>query len=58
MIYPAHFQLEPEGGYTVTFRDLSGLTTMDEALQQAEDFLMTALTTQIMAWSFPEPSSP
>ena len=39
MIYPAQFQEEPEGGYTVTFRDMPGVTygeTMDEALKQAE----------------------
>lgn len=47
MIYPAQFQAEPEGGYTITFRDLPGVTfgnTVEEARRMATDALATALS--------------
>ena len=62
MIYPAHFHEEAEGGYTVTFRDMPGVTygeTMDDALEQAQDCLITALSHHAdHGEDFPQPSSP
>lgn len=62
MIYPAHFQSEAEGGYTVTFRDMPGVTygeSMDEALEQAEACLITALSHYAdNGEEFPQASSP
>jgi len=47
LIYPAQFQAEPEGGYTVTFRDLPGVTfgdSIEEAKRMAVDALASALS--------------
>ncbi len=48
MIYPAHFQSEPEGGHTVTFRDVpEAITcgdTVEDALRVAADALASALS--------------
>lgn len=47
MRYPALFQAAPEGGYTVTFRDIpEAITqgdTLDEARGMAADALLTAM---------------
>ena len=47
MKYPARFEAAPEGGYTVTFRDIpEAITegdTLDEARAQAADALLTAM---------------
>jgi len=62
MIYPAHFQEEAEGGYTVTFLDMPGVTygeTIDEVLMQAEDCLVTAFSHYAdHGEEFPQASSP
>jgi antitoxin HicB len=48
MIYPAHLQPEPEGGYTVTFRDVPPAITcggtLDEALARAQSALISGLS--------------
>ncbi len=47
MRYPAKFQPEPDGGFTVTFRDIpEAITqgdTMEEATAMAADALLTAM---------------
>jgi antitoxin HicB len=63
MIYPARFQQEPEGGYTITFRDVpEGIShgeTIKHALRMAEDALVTALSFYAdHAEPFPAPSAP
>ncbi|MEZ5935841.1 MAG: type II toxin-antitoxin system HicB family antitoxin [Alphaproteobacteria bacterium] len=47
MIYAAKLDPEDEGGFTVTFRDIHGVTygeTQERALEQAVDCLITALS--------------
>lgn len=62
MIYPASLQAEPEGGYTVTFRDLPGVTsgeTVDQAKSRAADALASTLSFYAEdARSFPDASAP
>ena len=60
--YPAKFQPEPEGGYTVTFPDFGfGATygaTRDEALRQAADLLETIVANVLAeGWDLPAPSA-
>ena len=47
MRFPAKFTPEPEGGFTVTFRDIpEAIThgdTMEEAISMAEDALITSM---------------
>ena len=51
LTYPAVFTPEPEGGFTVTFRDVpEAITygdTIEEAAMMAEDALETALSIYI-----------
>lgn len=47
MEFPARFQAEPDGGYSVTFRDIpEAITqgdTLEEAREMARDALLTAM---------------
>ena len=61
--YPARFAPEPEGGFTVTFRDVPEAITWGEdrrqALSMAGDALETALSTYVDRRSpLPRPSKP
>lgn len=61
--YPAHFDPAPEGGYTVTFRDIPEAVTqgdtMDEARDRARDALVTAMDFYFEdGQAVPAPSAP
>jgi antitoxin HicB len=61
--YPAKLSPDPDGGFTVTFRDLPEAITegdsRDEALMRAEDALESALAMYIAAKEpLPKPSTP
>ncbi|GHU46716.1 antitoxin [Betaproteobacteria bacterium] len=47
MLYPAHFEADPAGGYVVTFRDIPEAITQgeteEEALFMAADALLSAM---------------
>jgi antitoxin HicB len=47
MRYPAKFQPEPEGGYTVTFRDIPEAITHGETIEEARDMAADALLTSM-----------
>ena len=58
--YPARFDPEPQGGFTVSFPDFgTGYTygaTRDEALRQAEDLLETIVANWMAeGWDIPSP---
>ncbi len=62
-LYPARFTKEPEGGYTVTFRDVpEAITygeTQEEAHTQAVDALITAMDFYFEdKRTVPDPSQP
>ena len=43
--YPAKFVEEPEGGYSVTFRDVPEAITQGDTLEEAKEMAGFALTT-------------
>lgn len=45
MRYPARFELAPEGGYVVTFRDIPEAMTQGDTQQEAEGMASDALLT-------------
>lgn len=47
MRYPAKFQPEPEGGFTVTFRDVPEAITHGRTMEEAEDLAADALLTSM-----------
>lgn len=47
MHYPAKFQPAPEGGFTVTFRDIPEAITEGDTLDEARDMAADALLTAI-----------
>lgn len=61
LAYPARFAPEPEGGFTVTFRDVPEAVSygsdLEEALSMAQDALESVLTDYVEAkHALPEPS--
>lgn len=61
--YPALFTEEPEGGYTVTFRDVPEAITYGKTLEEARDMATDALSTAMEFYTdddepLPEPSKP
>ena len=61
--YPAILTPDPDGGFTITFRDVPEAITegdsRDEALMRAEDALESALAMYIAAKeALPKPSAP
>src|SRR5947209_13251702 len=62
LAYPARFEPEPDGGFTVSFPDFkAGFTygaTHDEALHQAKDLLETIVANWMAeGWDIPAPSA-
>ena len=62
-IYPAIFQEQSEGGYTVIFPDIPGCITqgetMNESIEMAEDALCLMLyDTEVSGEPIPKPSNP
>ncbi len=62
MIYPAELEAEPEGGFTVTFRDLPG-TTFGDSVEEADRMAVDALASALSFYAeeakpFPKASAP
>jgi len=45
--FPARFERQPEGGYTVTFRDVPEAITQGDTLEEAQDEAADALLTAL-----------
>ena len=63
MQYPARFEQAPEGGYTVTFRDIPEAITQADDLEEARTLAADALVTAMDFYiedlrSVPAPSAP
>ncbi|MDE6313180.1 MAG: type II toxin-antitoxin system HicB family antitoxin [Lachnospiraceae bacterium] len=62
-VYPAIFTKEPEGNYSITFRDLESCytcaDTLEEGIEMAEDVLALVLYGyEVDGKTIPEPSNP
>ncbi|HRF87245.1 MAG: type II toxin-antitoxin system HicB family antitoxin [Cellvibrionales bacterium] len=62
-LYPARFTKEPEGGYTVTFRDVPEAITYGETQEEAHTQAVDALVTAMDFYfedkrTVPDPSQP
>ncbi len=63
LFYPAVFQVEEEGGYSVFFPDIEGCNTQGETVEEAYDMAFNALGLTISylkdnKFKIPEPSKP
>lgn len=63
LFYPAVFQVEEEGGYSVFFPDIEGCNTQGETVEEAYDMAFNALGLTISylkdnKLNIPEPSKP
>lgn len=56
--YPAHFQAEPEGGFTVTFRDVPEAITYGQTLEQAHEMAADALSVALEFYAERDESAP
>ena len=63
LFYPAVFQVEEEGGYSVFFPDIDGCNTQGETVEEAYDMAFNALGLTLSylkdnKLNIPEPSKP
>lgn len=63
LFYPAVFQVEEEGGYSVFFPDIEGCNTQGETVEEAYDMAFNALGLMLSylkdnKLNIPEPSKP
>ena len=45
MHYPAHFEADPDGGFTITFRDIPEAISQADSLEEAQSAALDALVT-------------